>query len=74
MYIDIEIYRGDDNIFVAACPQLNLFTHAETQDKAVERLKENILFFLKNSQTLADVKEDIEFSVRYYSSRHPQVH
>ena len=74
MYIDIEIYRGDDNIFVAACPELNLFSHGETQDKAVEKLKKNILDFLEKSQTFADAKEDIEFSVRYYSSRHPQIH
>lgn len=74
MYVDIEIYRGDDNIFVAACPELNLFSHAETQDKAVEKLKKDILHFLKNSQTFADAKEDIEFSVKFYSSRYPQIH
>lgn len=74
MYLDIEIYRGDDNIFVAACPELNLFSHADTQDEAVEMLKQNILHYMEQSQTLADTREDIEFSLRYYYSRLPQTH
>lgn len=74
MYIDIEIYRGDDNIFVAACPEFNLFSHAETQDKAVEKLKKNIQHFLENTKVFSDAKEDIEFSVKFYSSRYPQIH
>lgn len=74
MYIDIEIYRGDDNIFVAACPEMNLFTHAETQDGAVAKLKKDIIHFLENSKTLAAAKEDLEFSVKFYSSRSPQIH
>ena len=74
MYIDIEIYKGDDNIFVAACPELNLFTHAETQDKAVEKLKENILHFLENSKNPGDPGENAEFNVRFYPSRRPRTH
>ena len=74
MYIDIEIYKGDDNIFVATCSELNLCSHANTQDEAVEKLKENILYFLENSQVLADAKAEVEFSVKFYSSRNPQIH
>lgn len=74
MYIDIEIYRGDDNIFVAACPELNLYSHAKTQDAAVRKLKKNILEFMENSKTSTETKKDIEFSVLYYSSHYPQIH
>lgn len=74
MYIDIEVYRGDDNIFLAACPEFNLFSHAETQDEAVMKLKKNILHFLENSKAFQVANEDIEFSEKFYSSRYPQVH
>ena len=74
MFVDIEIYKGDDNIFVAACPELNLFSHAENQYEAVEKLKKSILEFMKNSEKVSDPSEDIEFSIRHYPSRYPQVH
>ena len=74
MFIDIEIYKGDDNIFVAICPELNLHVHAPTQDEAVDKLKFNILDYIKNSKIYADAKQDIKFSVRFYYSRRPQTH
>lgn len=74
MFVDIEVYRGDDNIFVASCPDLDLYTHAPTQDEAVNRLKVNILDSIRNSRIYSDAKEEIGFSVRFYSSGYPQVH
>jgi len=74
MYIDIEVYKGDDNIFVASCPELNLYSHASTQDEAISKLKLDILDHIRNSRIYADAKEDIEFSVCFYSSRYPQTH
>ena len=74
MYIDIGIYRGDDNIFVAACPELNLFSHAETQDEAVEKLKKNIMEFMAKTDASSNTEKDIEFSVVHYSSRRAQIH
>lgn len=74
MFIDIEVYRGDDNIFVASCPELNLYSHAQTQDEAIDRLKTNILDYIRNSKIYADAKNEVEFSVRFYSSRRPQIH
>jgi hypothetical protein len=74
MFIDIEVYKGDDNIFVASCPELNLYSHAPTQDEAVDKLKFNIMDYIKNFKLYADAKEDIEFSVRFYHSRRPQIH
>jgi len=74
MYIDIEIYRGDDNIFVAACPELNLFSHAKTQDEAVEKLKKDIMEFMAKTDASNNTEKDIEFSVAHYSSRRTQIH
>ena len=74
MFIDIEVYKGDDNIFVASCPELNLHSHAPTRDEAVDKLKTNILDSIRNSKVYADAKEEISFSVRFYASRRPQIH
>jgi len=74
MFIDIEIYKGDDNIFVAACPELNLFSHADTQDEAVEKLKRDIMKVMDSSEALSGTDRDIEFSVLHYSSGKPQTH
>ena len=57
MSIDIEIYRGDDNIFVAACPELNLSCYAETQDEAVAKLKEDITLVLKDQETIINTPD-----------------
>ena len=74
MFVDIEIYKGDDNIFVANCPQFDLYSHAVTQQEAIDKLKFNILDHIRNSKIYTDAKEDIQFSVCYYSSRWPQIH
>ncbi|MDO8489194.1 MAG: hypothetical protein Q7S42_03680 [Candidatus Omnitrophota bacterium] len=74
MYVDIEVYRGDDNIFVAACPELNLFTHAKSQKAAVKKLKKNIRDFFTNQDDLEDAKREIEETAHFYSSRVPQSH
>ena len=74
MFVDIEVYKGDDNIFVASCPELNLYSNAATRDEAVDKLKFNILDSIRNSKIYADARDEIEFTVRFYSSRRPQTH
>jgi len=74
MFVDIEIYKGDDNIFVANCPQFDLYSHAATQQEAIDKLKFNILDYIRNSKIYSDAKEEISFSVRFYSSRYPYTH
>ena len=74
MYLDIEIYKGDDAIFVARCPQLELFSHAGTQEEAVEKLKKDIAKFLDNSGDLSEANEEINFSLHYYSRGKAQIH
>lgn len=60
MFIDIEIYRGDDNIFVAACPELNLFSHAKTQEEAVEKLKKSIREVMDDPELSDDAAGDVK--------------
>ena len=74
MFLDIEVYKGDDNIFVASCPELGLHSHGPTRDEAVDKLKFNILDYIKNSRLYKEAREDIDFSVRFYSSRFPHTH
>lgn len=74
MFLDIEVYKGDDDVFIASCPELNLYSRANTSDEAVDKLKFDILDYIRNSKIYADTKQDIEFSVCFYSSRYPQIH
>ena len=61
MYLSIEIYQGNDNIYVAACPELNLFANAGTQTEAVEKLKANIFNLLKEEGEFAFSESDVKF-------------
>ena len=74
MYADIEIYRGDDNIYITRCPELNLYANGRTQREAVLKLKKKIVKFLRKSDSFTDAKKDIDYTIHYYSSRFPQTH
>ncbi len=74
MFLDIEVYKSDDNIFVASCPELDLHSHAPTRDEAVDKLKLNILDCIKNSGLYKEAREDVDLSVKFYSSRFPHTH
>jgi len=45
MYINIEIYRGDDNIYITRCPELDLYANGKTQKEAIANLKRIISDF-----------------------------
>ena len=74
MYFNIEVYKGNDDIFVAVCPELSLFAHACTQEEAVQAVKTDIEKFIDSSTEFAEAKDEIDFTVRYYSSGTTQVH
>ena len=42
LYIDIEIYRGDDNIYITRCPEYNVFANGKTQKEAIAKIKKKI--------------------------------
>ena len=74
MYANIEIYRGDDNIYITRCPELNLYAKGNTQKEAVLKLKRKIAKTLNKPNSTADAKKDIDYTIHYYSSRFPQLH
>ncbi len=74
MYANIEIYRGDDNIYITRCPELNLYANGNTQKEAVLKLKRKIAKALRKSISSVDAKRDIDYTVHYYSTRSPQTH
>lgn len=74
MYTNIEIYRGDDNIYITRCPELDLYANGRTQKEAIAKLKKKIAEFLNESDSSEDAKEDIAYMPHYYSTRFPQIH
>ena len=74
MYANIEIYRGDDNIFITRCPELDLYANGKTQKEAVLKLKKKIAKFMDKSDSFLDAKQDIDHTAHYYSTRFPQTH
>ena len=74
MYVDIEIYRGDDNIYITRCQEFDLYANGRTQREAIARLKKKIANFINRSNSSIDAKQDIDYSVHYYSTRFPRTH
>lgn len=74
MYADIEIYRGDDNIYITRCPEFNLYANGKTQREAIAKLKKKIAKFISKSDSSADAKQDIDYTTHYYSTRFPRTH
>lgn len=74
MYVDIEICRGDDNIYISCCPELNLYANGKTQREAISKLKKKIRDFIIKSDSFIKAKQDIDHTIHYYSTRFPQTH
>ena len=74
MYIDIEIYRGDDNIYITRCPELNLYAKGNTQREAILKLRKKIAKSISEPDILINARRDIDYTVHYYSNRLPQTH
>jgi hypothetical protein len=50
MYINIEIYRGDDNIYITRCPELDLYANGRTQKEAIAKLRKIIDDYFKQDE------------------------
>lgn len=74
MYLDIEIYRGDDNVYITRCKELDLYANGRTQKEAVARLKKKIAEFIDKFYSSPDAKQDIDYTAHYYSARSPKTH
>ncbi len=74
LYVDIEIYRGDDNIYIARCLEFDLYANGNTQAEAAAKLKKKINDYIDRSDSSFEAHKDIDYTVRYYSARSPQTH
>jgi hypothetical protein len=75
MYINIEIYRGDDNVYITRCQEFDLYANGKTQREAIAKLKKKIAEFIRKSDSSKDAKKDIDRTAHYYySTRSPQTH
>lgn len=73
MYLSIEIYKANDNIFLAVCPELNLYCHGETREDAINKLKEDTVSLLVSSSQITFIEEEMDFA-HYYSHGYPMIH
>ena len=75
MYINIEIYRGDDNIYITRCQEFDIYANGRTQKEAIAKLKKKIAEFIRKSESSVDSTKDINCTTHYYySTRSPQTH
>ncbi len=74
IYVDIEIYRGDDNIYIARAPKIDIYANGSTQKEAAAKLRKRIDEFINKRDSFFDARKDIDHTTRYYSARSPQTH
>lgn len=74
MYVNIEIYRGDDNIYITRCQELDIYANGKTQREAIAKLKKRIAEFISKTDSSVDARQDINCTLHYYSTRSPQTH
>jgi predicted RNase H-like HicB family nuclease len=72
--MEIEIYKSNDNMYVATCPELELFSKGRTQKEAIKRLEDSISRHLLAQEKRAQVQDDIKDTAGFYSLHHPQIH
>ena len=70
----IEIYKSNDNMYLVACPALELFSKGKTKEEAVNNLKNDIASFLLSAEKTEEIKEDLKDTAHYYSLNFPQKH
>lgn len=59
MDISVEVYRDKDNTYVASCPKLDVYSHGETLNKAVNRLREIVNFYVEAADELGLSLEEL---------------
>lgn len=70
----IEIYRGNDGIYVAYSPELNIYSNGNTQGEAAVKLKARVNEYIDKGDSFFDAHKDISRTAHYYSARLPQTH
>jgi predicted RNase H-like HicB family nuclease len=67
----IEVYKSNDDMYVAACPDLELFSKGRTRKEAIEKLENDINCYLESAEK---VEKDLKETARYYGLNFPQKH
>ena len=62
-YVDIEIYRGDDNIYIACSPEFDIYSNGNTQEEAVAKLNKKVNEFIDKYDSVFDARGDINYTV-----------
>ncbi|MFH1855797.1 MAG: hypothetical protein ABH836_01035 [Candidatus Omnitrophota bacterium] len=73
MYIRIEVYKTDDNSFIAMCPELNLSSNGKSEEQAVDRLKREIIVCVYLPK-INHGDEEIKATGCFYGSGKPGIH
>lgn len=58
-FFSVEVYRRDARTFVAACPEMDVFSYGRTIDQAVERLKRIVAFYLESADEMGLSLEEL---------------
>lgn len=59
MEFKLEVFKSEDNSFIATCPKLNIYSYGKTLDKAITRLREVVNFYLESADELGVTLEEL---------------
>lgn len=62
MYFSVEVYRKDIDTFVAFCDELDIYSYGKTIEKAVDRLKRVVNFYLESADEMGLTLEELGIS------------
>lgn len=62
MYLDVEVYLNpnQENSYVAACPELEIYSYAESAPKAIERLEAILKFYMTHAPEYGITREKLQ--------------
>ncbi|MBU0567061.1 type II toxin-antitoxin system HicB family antitoxin [bacterium] len=59
MDLSVEVYRDKDNTYVASCSKLDVYSQGETLNRAVNRLREIVNFYVESADELGLSLEEL---------------
>ncbi len=58
MKLPIEIFKEGDASYIVSCPRLEIYSYGNTVNKAVQRMKEIVKFYVESADQLGISLED----------------
>lgn len=59
MYFSVEVFRKDQDTYVASCPELDIYSYGRSLEAAVERLKRVVNFYLESADEMGVSLEEL---------------